>query len=274
MIPAFLFLFGLTIGSFLNVCIHRLPRGESIVSPRSRCPACNHPIAAYDNIPLFSYLLLQGRCRYCRVRISPLYFFVELATGLLFLFLFSIFGPTVLFAKYLVLGVLLLVLVVTDWQERLLPDLITFPGMALGLFFSQMVPVGDGSGFFLARLAGMEQIRMMHASSLDSVLGAALGGGSLYLLGEVYFRLRHQEGMGLGDVKMMAMVGFFLGPRLTMLTILLGSVSGAILGLVFIVGFRKGTAYELPFGTFLGIAALVSAVWGKQILFWYLGFFS
>ena len=274
MIPAFLFLFGLAIGSFLNVCIHRLPRGESVVSPRSRCPACNHPIAAYDNIPLVSYLLLQGKCRNCRVRISPLYFFVELTTGFLFVFLYLVFGLTALFAKNLVLGALLVVLVVTDWQERLLPDRITFPGMAFGLFFSQMVPVGDGAALFLARLFHVEQVPLMHGSLLDSVLGAALGGGSLYLLGKMYFRLRHQEGIGLGDVKMMVMVGFFLGPRLAMLTILLGSVTGAMLGLLFIVVFRKGLAYELPFGAFLGAAALVSAVWGKSILYWYLGFFS
>ena len=270
-----LFAFGLIIGSFLNVCIFRLPRGESVVLPRSHCPGCNHLIAAYDNLPLLSYLLVRGKCRYCQARISPIYFFVELSTGLLFLFLYSIFGLTAPLAKFAVLGALMVVLTVTDWQTRLLPDRVTFPGMVVGLLFSQMVPVGDGAGLLLVRVAGMEGSPWRIASLLDSLLGAVAGGGLLYFLGELYFRLRHKEGMGLGDVKMMAMAGFFLGPKLVLLTIWLASINGALLGGSFILLSRKDwKAFELPFGSFLGISALLMAVWGKELLYWYLGYFS
>ena len=274
MIPSILFLYGIVIGSFLNVCIYRLPLGESVVHPRSRCPHCHRPIAAFDNIPLLSYLLLRGKCRHCHTPISPLYFFVELLTGLLFVFLYRSFGLNVVFGKYVVLGALLIVLAITDWQVRLLPDRVTFPGMALGLAGSLFVPIQDGAGRALARLAGFGPLPLAWESLGDSVLGALLGAGLLYLLGAVYFRLRHREGMGLGDIKMMAMVGFFLGPKLTLLTIMLGSASGAVLGLVFILSFGKTSAYELPFGTFLSAAALAAAVWGRQLLYWYLGYFS
>lgn len=272
-IALFVIFFGLMIGSFLNVCIYRLPRGESVVTPRSHCPGCNHLVAAYDNVPLFSYLLLGGKCRHCRTRISPVYFFVELATGLLFLFLFLIFGPTLWFIKFAVFGALLMVLTITDWQTRLLPDRVTFPGMILGLLFSQVVPVGDGTGAFIARLCGIAGIPWRAGSLLDSLLGALVGGGLLYALAEVYFRLRHKEGMGLGDVKMMAMAGFFLGLKLVLFTIWIASVAGALLGGSFILLSRKNwRAFEIPFGTFLGVAALFVVIWGKQILDWYLGY--
>lgn len=301
MISTFSFLFGLVIGSFLNVCIYRLPRGESVVAPGSHCPHCQHPIAAYDNIPLCSYLWLRGKCRHCHARISPRYLFVELATGLLFLFSYSLFGLSSEFAKQGVFGALLIVLTVTDWRERLLPDRVTFPGMALGLLFSLIVPVGDGAGFWLARLAGVEAIPPLGESLLDALLGALLGGGLLYLLGEVYFRLRHREGMGLGDVKMMVMVGCFLGPKLTLLTIFLASLVGAFVGvglvlvlvsrpsyyrkvrrrfrhipdlrLYFILISHKQARLKIPFGCLLGVAALVSATWGWQMLNWYRVFF-
>ncbi|HWP85531.1 MAG TPA: prepilin peptidase [Terriglobia bacterium] len=273
LIPTFVFLFGIVIGSFLNVCIHRLPRGESVVRPRSRCPHCGQPVAAYDNIPLLSWLLLGGKCRHCRAPISPVYFFVELATGLLFLHAYGLFGPTPDFLKQITFGSLLIVLVMTDWQERILPDLINFPGMALGLMFAVVVPIGDGSGLWLARAAGLERLPLAAVSVLDSLLGALAGGGLLYVLGELYFRLRGRQGMGFGDVKMMAMVGCFLGPKLTFLTILLGSAGGSIIGLLLIAALRKGPDYELPFGTFLGVAAWAASLWGWPILRWYAGLF-
>jgi leader peptidase (prepilin peptidase)/N-methyltransferase len=272
-IPTISFLFGLAVGSFLNVCIHRLPRGESVVAPRSHCPSCQRLIAAYDNIPLVSYLLLGGKCRYCKVRISPQYFFVELATGLLFLLLYYLFDWSLLFAKQAIFGSLLIVLTVTDWRERLLPDLVNFPGMALGLLFSVVLPIGDGTGLWLARVAGLEGLPLFVPSLLDALLGALAGGGFLYLLGEAYFRLRHREGMGLGDVKMMAMVGCFVGPKLALLTILAGSLAGAVLGVLFILVFRKDTTYELPFGSFLGVAAFAASLWGWPVLTWYGSFF-
>jgi leader peptidase (prepilin peptidase)/N-methyltransferase len=271
----FVMLFGLLIGSFLNVCIYRLPRGESVVTPRSHCPGCNNPVAAYDNIPLLSYVLLGGKCRHCRTRISPVYFIVELATGLLFAFLLLVFGPTLEMLKFAVFGALMVILVVTDWQTRLLPDRVTFPGMLLGVLFSQIVPVDDGSGQFLARVVGIVGSPWRVGSLLDSLLGALAGGGLLYLLGEAYFRLRHKEGLGLGDVKMMAMAGFFLGPKLVLLTIWLASISGALLAGGFILLSRKDwRSFEIPFGSFLGVAALLAAVWGNAVLNWYLGVFQ
>jgi leader peptidase (prepilin peptidase) / N-methyltransferase len=272
-IAVFIFLFGIVIGSFLNVCIHRLPRGESVVAPRSHCPNCGTLIAAYDNIPLVSYLVLGGKCRYCKVPISSIYFFVEWATGLVFLLSYFLLGPGLEFAREAIFGSLLIVLVMTDWQERLLPDRINFPGMAIGLLFSLVVPVGDGAGWWVASRAGMVDLPIAATSLLDGLLGALVGGGLLYLLGEIYFRLRHKEGMGFGDVKMMAMVGCFLGPKLTLLTIFLGSITGSVLGLLAILVLRKGSDYELPFGTFLGLAAFFASLWGWPILNWYQRFF-
>ena len=302
MIEALLFLYGLVVGSFLNVCIHRLPRHESVIQPRSRCPQCNHAIAAYDNIPLMSYLLLRGRCRHCRARISPLYLFVELATGLLALFLYAAFGLTAAFAKAATLGAALLVLTVTDWRERLLPDRVTFPGMILGLVFSLIAPVNDGTAFLLARLLGFPEIPLPLESLFDSLLGAGFGSGFVYFLGEAWLRLRKREAMGFGDVKMMAMVGFFLGTKLTLLTIFMGSAVGAVMGVGWIVllvsrpsyykrvqrHFRHISAlplyftliihkqgrFKVPFGCFLGVAAMAAAVWGRPILQWYLGYFG
>jgi leader peptidase (prepilin peptidase)/N-methyltransferase len=269
---AVVFVFGLVIGSFLNVCIYRLPRGESVVSPRSHCPGCGQPVSGYDNIPLFSYLILGGKCRRCHTRISPVYFFIELAAGLLFLFLYLELGPSLLFVKYAVFTSLLLVLVMTDWQTRLLPDRVTFPGMALGLVFSLLVPVDDGAGVLLTRMMGLEPPWRV-TSLLDSVLGAVAGGGLLFGLAEAYYRLRRKEGLGLGDVKMMAMAGFFLGPKLVLLSIWFASVAGALLGGAFILMARRDwRAYEIPFGTFLGVAAFASALWGAAILRWYLGY--
>ena len=270
MIAAIIFLFGIVIGSFLNVCIHRLPHGESVVTPRSHCPHCGKLIAAYDNIPLASYLLLGGKCRYCHLRISPVYFFVELATGLMFLVSHLLLGTGPEFFRQAVFGSLLIVLVMTDYQERILPDRVTFPGMAFGLLFALLVPVGDGTGSWLA---GLENIPAAAVSILDGLLGAFAGGGFLYVLGELYFRLRHREGMGFGDVKMMAMVGLFLGPKLTLLTILLGSLSGSVIGLMLMFALRKSSDFELPFGTFLGFTAFFASLWGWPILNWYGGFF-
>jgi leader peptidase (prepilin peptidase) / N-methyltransferase len=276
------FVFGLAIGSFLNVCIYRLPRGESIVRPRSHCPGCNKPVASYDNIPLLSYAILGGKCRRCRTRISAVYPAVELATGLVFAFLFARFGIGVEFVKLAVFCALMIVLVMTDWglmadvdeYKRLLPDRVTFPGMFAGLVFGQLVPVGDGSAALMARLAGVSDMPWRAESLLDSMLGALAGGGLLYLLGRLYFLLRRQEGMGLGDVKMMAMAGFFLGPKLVLLSIWFASVTGALLGGGAILVFRKDwRSYEIPFGSFLGLASMAAAVWGNQFLRWYLDFF-
>ncbi len=264
-----IFIFGLCVGSFLNVCIHRLPKGQSVVTPRSRCPGCGRPIAAWDNVPLLSYLLLRGRCRNCRAPISIQYPLVEVLTGLAALMVYVRFDISVAGLKALLLACALIVLIVTDLRERLLPDRVTFPGMAVGLLFALWIPVGDGLAALLGRWLGFT-LPPLVASLGDALLGAALGAGILFGLGELWFRLRGVEAMGMGDVKMMAMVGLFFGPKLTMLTLLLGSLGGSILGSLFILLARKDTRYELPFGTFLGAAALVALFWGAGLIAAYL----
>ncbi len=262
MLPFVALAFGLLIGSFLNVCIVRLPKDESVVTPRSHCPKCGHMIAWYENIPLFSFLFLRGKCRGCATPISWLYFTIELMNGLLFLGLALMFGPTMEFLKYAVFGALMLALVVTDFRDRILPDELTLAGLILGVGFSLVSEIGDGTALRITQHLGAWPAPMV--SAMDSLLGAAAGAGALWLVREGYYLWRGIEGMGFGDLKLMAAVGAFLGLKLTLLTILLGALSGSILGGAFIVLARdRDTAYELPFGTFLGVAAMFGALWGK-----------
>lgn len=267
------FVVGLTIGSFLNVCIHRLPKGESIVHPRSRCPHCGRMIAAYDNVPVLSYLWLRGRCRHCRSRISPFYPLIELLTGLTFLLVYHRWGISPPAAKAVLLASALIVLTFTDLRERLLPDRITFPGIAAGFLFALWLPLEDGTAALLLRLLGGTNLSAVLLSVADALLGALLGAGLLFALGEIWYRLRRVEAMGLGDVKMMGMVGLFLGIKLTVLTLLLGSLLGSLLGGLFLLLAGKDTRYELPFGTFLGVAALIALFWGPQLVASYLSLF-
>lgn len=265
------FLFGLCVGSFLNVCVHRLPQGQSVVRPRSRCPICGTPIAPYDNIPLLSFIVLRGRCRKCHAVISPLYPTVELMTGLVFLLAFHRFGITPEALKAVLLASGLVVLVFTDLRDRLLPDAVTFPGMIAGGLLALWVPVGDGTAAVLLRWAGVFEPHAPVASLGDAALGALLGGGLLFLLGEAWLRLRKVEAMGFGDVKMMTMVGLFFGLKLTVLTLLLGSLVGSLAGGLYILLARKGAHYELPLGSFLGLAGLVALFWGDVLVGAYLG---
>ena len=267
------FMVGLTIGSFLNVCIHRLPKGESIVHPRSRCPHCGRMIAAYDNVPVLSYLWLRGRCRHCRRRISPFYPLIELLTGLTFLLVYHRWGISPPAVKAVLLASALIVLTFTDLRERLLPDRITFPGIAAGFLFALWLPLEDGTAALLLRLLGGPNLPAVLLSVADALLGALLGAGLLFALGEIWYRLRRVEAMGLGDVKMMGMVGLFLGIKLTVLTLLLGSLLGSLLGGLFLLLAGKDTRYELPFGTFLGVAALIALFWGPQLVTSYLSLF-
>ncbi len=267
------FVVGLTIGSFLNVCIHRLPKGESIVHPRSRCPHCGQMIAAYDNVPVLSYLWLRGRCRHCRSRISPFYPLIELLTGLTFLLVYHLWGISPPAVKAVLLASALIVLIFTDLRERLLPDRITFPGIAAGFLFALWLPLEDGTAALLLRLLGGTNLPAVLLSIADALLGALLGAGLLFALGEIWYRLRRVEAMGLGDVKMMGMVGLFLGIKLTVLTLLLGSLLGSLLGGLFLLLAGKDTRYELPFGTFLGVAALIALFWGPQLVASYLSLF-
>jgi len=265
---AYIFLFGLCLGSFLNVCIHRLPKGESVVRPRSRCPRCGQAIAAYDNIPLVSYALLGGRCRHCRARISLVYPLVEALTGAALLIAYWRFGLTPAGLKGALLAAAMIVLFFTDLRDRLLPDRVTLPGMAVGMIFAFWVPVEDGTAALLAREASP-----LVLSVADALLGALVGGGILFVLGELWYRLRKVEAMGLGDVKMMAMVGLFFGVKLTVLTLLAGSVVGSLVGGAYILLARKGAQYELPLGSFLALVALGALFWGEWLVRAYLGLF-
>ncbi|MDD5543582.1 MAG: prepilin peptidase [Acidobacteriia bacterium] len=268
----FIFVLGLVVGSFLNVCIVRLPQDQSVVRPRSHCPHCGTLIRAYDNIPVLSFLILRGRCRSCRAPISPMYPLVELFTGLLFLFCVNLYGLSPEALKYALLGSGLIVLIFTDLKFRLLPNEITVPGMALGILFSFFVPVSDRTlDSFVVLLTAVSPraeglLRWSSLSPVNSLAGLIFGAGILFVVGEIYFRLRGVEGMGLGDVKMMGLVGAFVGLKLTFLTILVGSILGTLVGLGEILFHQRDLKYELPFGTFLGCAALLLALFGTPLV--------
>jgi leader peptidase (prepilin peptidase)/N-methyltransferase len=247
---AFTFAMGTVVGSFLNVCIHRLPLRESVIWPASRCPHCRARLKPRDNIPVISYLLLGGRCRACGGHISLQYPIVELLTGITFLSAFLLFEPPLVYVR-LLFACAMIVLFVIDLEHRILPDVITLPGIVLGIAFSFFLPPGW----------------------IDSVVGLLIGGGSLWLLGEIYFRVRGEEGMGFGDVKMLAMIGAFLGWKLMLLTLVLASFIGSFIGLG-MVALRQGDMkYALPFGTFLALAALVASALGDGIVRWYASFY-
>jgi leader peptidase (prepilin peptidase)/N-methyltransferase len=277
------FLFGIVIGSFLNVCITRIPEEISIISPGSHCPRCKTPIKPYDNVPVLSWLWLRGKCRACGQPISAMYPLIELSTGLLFVAAYLDFGVTEATVKWLFFTCLLIVLTVTDLRVRMLPDVINWPGFGAGLLFSAFVPPNDGVARFLGYRFFQMQLPGAVAGVLDGVIGAAFGSLLLLGLAKAYKAARGREGMGMGDVKMMAMVGAFLGLRGTFLAILVGSLFGSVIGLsvvltLYLGGWRGTLAkrasqrglgterglrwtiasqYQLPLGTFLGIGALV-----------------
>ena len=293
-----IFLFGLAFGSFLNVCIHRLPLGLSVVKPRSACPRCHAPIRARDNIPVVSWLVLGGRCRDCKAAISPRYVFVELLTGLIFLACWLTFGPTLWTLKFGVFGFLLLGLIFTDAETKLLPDVLTLPGLVLGVLFGLAVPV-DGLAARLMPWLGLRSAELpWRLLSLgDALLGAAVGASFIYGAGAIYLRARGIEGMGFGDVKLMAMVGAFLGVKLTVFTLFSASLVGSFAGLstilmVWIKRTRRRMArnheslpaarkrawqsasmvyrhYQMPFGVFLGTMAMVAVFFGDALIRWY-----
>ena len=268
-VPAFLA--GLLIGSFLNVCIYRFPRDLSVVRPRSHCPACERTIVWYDNIPLISYLLLGARCRYCQTRIPVRYPAVELLTALLFGYFVWRFGLTLTGAKYCILSAILVALVFSDFEELILPDEFTLGGTVIGLIFALLVPVPDIVAHAIASLADLS-LSQRTLSVAEAVLGIVLPSGSLWLGGFLFEKLRHKEGLGMGDVKMMAMVGAFLGIRGALLTLIVGSVLGSVVGLLYIKITRQDAAtYQLPFGTFLGIAGIGVALQGQRVIDWYAG---
>jgi len=285
-------------GSFLNVCIYRLPLGLSVVTPRSACPNCKQAIAFYDNVPVLSWLILRGRCRHCKTPISPRYLLIELLTGSLFVACYWYFGLTLSTLKYCTLSFLLLGLIFTDAETKLLPDKMTLPGLALGVGFSLITPVNDLAAQFLPGMISLPfsgDISVRLLSLVDALLGAAVGASFIYGAGAIYLRWRGTEGMGFGDVKLMAMVGAFLGIKLTVFTIFTASLAGSFFGVgtVLVVWvkrthrFMKRLAaqaarrrawhsaqvvyrnYQMPFGVFLGSMAMVAFFFGDRLLHWY-----
>ena len=278
-VGAVVFIFGLVFGSFLNVVIYRLPLGESIVFPGSHCPACGMEIEWYDNIPVISYaILLRGRCRNCRARISPIYPAVELLVACLYLLLFLIHRDQISLGSWLPLAVdivyvsLIVPLIFIDLRHKLLPNAITYPGLLVLLVMRAV----DPDAWMLSHTPkpfGLEGAPNWAVSLFGSVLGAAVGGGTLWLVREAYYRLRHVEGMGLGDVKMMLMVGAFLGWQLTLLTIFLGSLLGSLVGVLLILIRGGSMKMQIPFGVFLGPAAIVALFVGQHLIVWYVGMY-
>lgn len=284
MIPFFFFLFGLVIGSFLNVCITRIPEGLSIVRPASRCPRCQTPIKPYDNIPILSWFLLRGKCRSCALPISPMYPIIEFLTGAYFVLAYYAFGITIPTFKWLFFGCLLIVLIVTDLLFRLLPDAVNFFGLGLGLAFATRVFPSSFLGIYGLWFRLPHKLPHGVAGIIDSLLGAAFGSLLLLAAAVVYKLVRKRDGMGMGDVKMMLMIGAFLGLRGAFLTILFGTLLGSIVGIgtvlvLYLSGWKRDLAaraarrglangnanslrlaiayqYQFPLGSFLGIAAL------------------
>ena len=245
-------LVGLVIGSFLNVCIYRMPRDLSVVWPASRCTACGREISWYENIPVLSWAALRGRCRTCGEPISVMYPLIELLTAGVFIATFAVFGPTALFAVRAVFGAAMIVLLVIDLQHQILPNEITLPGIVVGLAASFVAEPGWR----------------------DALIGAIAGGGVLWLVAWAYERLRHQEGLGFGDVKMLAMIGAFLGWKLMVLALVGASILGSLTAGVLMASGRADWQSKLPLGTFLAVTAVPVGLVGNAVVAWYAGFFT
>jgi leader peptidase (prepilin peptidase)/N-methyltransferase len=239
--------FGLIIGSFLNVCIHRLPRGESVVWPASKCPHCGALLKPYDNIPVLGYMMLGGRCRSCGARISPRYPIVELLTMGVFVAAYLLY-PMPLAVQRIVLGCAMIVLFFVDLEHQRLPNEITIPGIAVGFVFSFFMPPGWQS----------------------SLIGIVAGGGTLWLVGELWFLIRREEGMGFGDVKMLAMIGAFLGAKLMLATLFVSTILGSVIGVGLIATNKGNLKTALPFGCFLALGAILASVFGDIAVNWYM----
>ncbi|HBA71391.1 MAG: peptidase A24 [Geobacteraceae bacterium GWC2_55_20] len=245
----FSFVFGMVVGSFLNVCICRMPKEESIVSPPSHCPHCNYQIRWYDNIPVISYLLLRGRCRGCGARISLQYPLVEMLNGIITLLLFLRFGPTLAFAVLFVFCSALVVITFIDIEHQIIPDEISLPGIIIGFVMS----------FFL-----------QGHNWLNSLLGILLGGGSLLLVAYGYQWLTGKEGMGGGDIKLLAMMGAFLGWKSIPFIILASSLVGSVVGVSIMLLQKKDSKLAIPFGPYLAFGAVLYIFYGRPLIEWYL----
>jgi len=245
--------FGMAWGSFLNVVIYRIPRKMSLVSPPSSCPQCGKRIKFYHNIPVISYLLLWGKCRFCRAKIPFSYLLVEILTPVSFVLLYSRYGLQVHFFVSCLFATALILLGFIDFYHQILPDVLTFPGIALALGYS---------------------IFRSDLTFLQSLIGASAGAGILLFIYGAYYLVRKKEGLGMGDVTMMLMVGAFLGWRQAFFTLIIASFGGALVGIFIIVFKKKDLQFALPFGTFIAPAAFAALIWGEQIIRWYLGLYK
>jgi leader peptidase (prepilin peptidase) / N-methyltransferase len=245
-------LVGAVIGSFLNVCIYRLPLGQSVVWPASSCESCRRELSWYENLPIVSWAALGAKCRTCGAPLSIRHPIIEALTAVMFAAAAWYYGPTILLLSRLVFGCILIVLFAIDLEHHLLPNVITLPGIVIGFAFSFVTEPGWTA----------------------SLIGVVFGGGILWAIAEGYYRLRHEEGLGMGDVKMLAMIGAFIGWQLTIVTLMMASFAGAFIGLALIASGKGGMKYALPFGTFLALGAAVAATAGPGLLGWYLGFWG
>lgn len=267
----FVALIGLVLGSFLNVCIVRLPQGASVVRPRSHCPSCKHVVRWYDNIPVLSYLLLRGRCRDCGEPISLMYPLVELITAVLLLAAFLQEGWGAAFVRDGLLVMMLIVIVFTDLTERRVPHKVTVPGIVIGLAFSLFVPVDNRPLSALLQHLGVNPPPAL-ASLIGALGGAAAGGGLFYGVGQAFYLFggRRKQYLGFGDVMLMLLVGVYLGVPLTLLTVLLGSIFGSIVALPLELLNPRFRHFYWPYGSFLGAAAIYTCLWGSSLLQAYL----
>lgn len=245
-----IFSLGLIVGSFSNVCIYRIPRNESVIYPASHCPKCRTKIKPIDNIPLLSYILLKGRCRNCGSKISIQYPVVEFLTGLIYLIIYLIYGLSIQSLVYIILSSALIIIAFIDLQEQIIPDVISLPGIVVGLILSFIVP---------------------YISFINSALGALVGGGIILIIAWVGSIIFKKEAMGGGDVKLTAMIGAFLGWRYTIISLFLGFFLGALTGIILIIAKIKKREDAIPFGPFIALGSIITLLWGEKILLWYLG---
>ena len=246
-----IFVLGLIVGSFSNVCIYRIPRNESIVYPASHCPKCRTTIRPIDNIPLLSYILLKGRCRNCKSKISIQYPVVEFLTGFIYLIIYLIYGLSIQTLIYIILSSALIIIAFIDLNEQIVPDIISLPGIAIGFIISFFVP---------------------YISFVNSALGILAGGGIILIIGLAGSVIFKKEAMGGGDVKLAAMIGAFLGWRYIIISLFFGFFLGALAGIFLVLSKIKSREDMVPFGPFIVLGSLITLLWGEKILIWYLGF--
>jgi leader peptidase (prepilin peptidase) / N-methyltransferase len=277
-ISILVFIFGIMVGSFLNVCIYRLPAEKSVVTPRSHCPHCDKLIAGYDNIPLISYILLGGKCRYCKTPIPFRYFFVELLTGLCFLLIHVMFkGPNFASISYIFVTACLIAITFIDFDHFIIPDVITYPGMVIGLlcsvvlvYFPQRYPPLISEYSIVSAWSGK------YMPIVNSIMGLLVGGGILYIIAVIAKAIVKKDAMGGGDIKLLAFVGTFIGWKLILITLIFASFIGSIVGGIQLAYMRLKnketnlTGHYIPFGPYLAIGTLFAILWGNPLIHWYL----